>query len=104
MNKPYMLGRISIWMLLVLEFDFTIVFCKGSKHVLVDLLSCRQNGETSTRVGDLLDALVFQLDLVTKCVDDIIHFLQPNTCTIPQLHDETPRLTQLTLRHKLSLM
>ncbi len=40
--RPYgfiILGRITIWLLLFLEYEFTIVYKLGKTHVVVDVLS-----------------------------------------------------------------
>ena len=75
-KKPYTMGHITQWMPLLLEFDFIDIIYKGSKHVLVDRLSRVPNGEPPMVVkDDLLDTLLFQLDLVPKWVEEIKHFL-----------------------------
>jgi hypothetical protein len=38
-NKPQVLGRIARWLLLFLEYEFTIVYRPGETHVVVDVLS-----------------------------------------------------------------
>jgi hypothetical protein len=38
-NKPQVLGRITRWLLLFLEYEFTIVYKPGRTHVVVDVLS-----------------------------------------------------------------
>ena len=61
-------------MLLLLEFDFTVIICKGSNDVLVDHLSRVPNGEPTTCVeDDLLDALF--LGLAWEWAAKISHFL-----------------------------
>jgi hypothetical protein len=42
-NKPHVLGRIIRWLLLFLEYDFTIVYKPGRTHVVVDALSRLSN-------------------------------------------------------------
>jgi hypothetical protein len=37
-NKPHVLGRIARWLLLFLEYDFTVVYKLGGTHVVVDSL------------------------------------------------------------------
>ena len=60
-----MTGRITQWLLILMEFDFTIAIKKGRTHVLADHMSQIPNGEAPTRVDDdLLDALLFLIDLV----------------------------------------
>jgi hypothetical protein len=38
-NKPHVLGRITRWLLLLLEYELTIVYKPGRTHVVVDALS-----------------------------------------------------------------
>jgi hypothetical protein len=38
-NKPQVLGRITRWLLLFLEYEFTIVHKHGKTHAVVDVLS-----------------------------------------------------------------
>ncbi len=39
MNKPITYGRITRWLLLIQEFDITIVYKPGKDNVVADLLS-----------------------------------------------------------------
>jgi hypothetical protein len=36
-NKPQMLGRITRWLLLLLEYEFTIVYKLGKTHVVANV-------------------------------------------------------------------
>jgi hypothetical protein len=38
-NKPQVLGIIASWLLLFLEYDFTIMYKPSKTHVVVDVLS-----------------------------------------------------------------
>jgi hypothetical protein len=38
-NKPQVSGRITKWLLLLLKYEFTIVYKLGRTHVFVDVLS-----------------------------------------------------------------
>jgi hypothetical protein len=42
-NKPHVLGRITRWLLLFLEYEFTIVYKPNRTHVVADVLSRLQN-------------------------------------------------------------
>ena len=44
-NKPCMMGRITRWLLILMEFDFTVAVRKGRTHVLADHMSQIPNGE-----------------------------------------------------------
>jgi hypothetical protein len=37
-NKPQVLGRIARWLLLFLEYEFTVVYKLGKTHVVTDVL------------------------------------------------------------------
>jgi hypothetical protein len=38
-NKPHVLRRITRWLLLFLEYDFTLVYKLGNNHVVANALS-----------------------------------------------------------------
>jgi hypothetical protein len=38
-NKPHVSGRITRWLLLFLEYDFTVVYKLGKTHVVANTLS-----------------------------------------------------------------
>lgn len=60
----------------LLEFDFTIVVRKGEEHVLVDHMCRIPSGEPPSGVeDDLLDAPLFNLDLVPKWSEKISYYL-----------------------------
>lgn len=44
-NKPQVFGRIARWLLLFLEFDFTVVYEAGMQKDIADALSCNRNDE-----------------------------------------------------------
>ncbi len=59
-NKPHVLGRITRWLLLFLEYDFTIMYKLGKTHVVVDVLSRLSNITEPTCVLDqTIDASLF---------------------------------------------
>ena len=51
-NKPCMTGRITRWLLILMEFDFTVAVRKGRTHVLADHMSRIPNGEKPIGVDD----------------------------------------------------
>ena len=56
-NKPCIMGRITRWLLILMEFDFTVTVKKGRTHVLADHMLQIPNREKPTGVDDdLLDA------------------------------------------------
>ncbi len=38
-NKPLVSGRLVIWFLLFIEYDFKIIYKRGRSHPMVDALS-----------------------------------------------------------------
>jgi len=63
-NKPHALGKISRWLLLFLEYEFTIVYKLGRTHVVVYVLS------------RLLDSLE-PLGVLNQTVDASLFFVEP---------------------------
>ncbi len=51
-NKPQVSGRITIWLLLFFQYDFTVVYKLGRIHVVVDALSRLSNSAEPTSVLD----------------------------------------------------
>ncbi len=49
-NKPHVLRRIARWLLLFLEYDYTVVYKLGKTHVVVDVLSKLRNVIEPSRV------------------------------------------------------
>ncbi len=59
-NKPQVLGRITRWLLLFLEYDFTMVYKPGRIHVIADALSKLPNIIKPISVHDkTIDANLF---------------------------------------------
>jgi hypothetical protein len=63
-NKPHMFRRIARWLLLFLEYEFTVVYKHGRTHVVVDVLS---------RLPDNLDPL----GVPDQTVDASLFFVKP---------------------------
>jgi hypothetical protein len=51
-NKPQVSGRIAQWLLLFLEYDFTVVYKPGKTHGVVDALSGSPHGEPAIGVEE----------------------------------------------------
>ena len=59
-KKPQLTGRLARWMLLLQEFDFTIIHTPGKLHAIVDYLSRIEHGEEAVGVFDQLpDASIY---------------------------------------------
>ena len=60
LKKPQLTVRLARWMLLLQEFDFTIIHTPGKLHAIADYLSRIDQGEEVVGVFDqLLDASIF---------------------------------------------
>ena len=52
MNKPVTNARVTRWLLLLQEFDITIIDKRGKENVVADFLSCFTNSDDSLHVED----------------------------------------------------
>ena len=92
-NKPCNTGRIVRWILILLEFDFTVVVKKGVTHQRADHLSRLIMGEGQQGVpDDLPDAYLFNVEMVPQWSKDIVPML-----TIGSLRLSDSMDTNLTL-------
>ena len=77
-----MTRRITRWLLILMEFDFTVIIRKGRTHVLADHISRMTNGEVLIGVeDDLPDAPLFLIDLVLEWAKEICHYLTNGVST-----------------------
>jgi hypothetical protein len=53
MNKPITNGRVTIWLLLLQEFDITILDKPGKENVVVDFLSKLTNDGDAIPIEDV---------------------------------------------------
>jgi hypothetical protein len=64
-NKPQVLGRITRWLLLLLEYEFIIVYKPSRTHVVVDVLSILPDGSKPLGVpNETVDASLFFVELI----------------------------------------
>ena len=74
MNKPCLTRRITHWLLILMEFDFTVAVRERRIHVLADHMSRISNREKPIGVDDdLPDAPLFLVDLVPEWAEEICH-------------------------------
>ena len=87
-NKPCNTGRLVRWFLILLEFDFTVVVKKGITHHRADHLSRLINGEKPTGVpDDLLDAYLFNVEMIPKWSKDVVPMLTMGTLQLSPSKD-----------------
>ena len=53
MNKPITNGRVTLWLLLLQEFNITIIDRPGKENLVADFLSCVQHEDSTKPVGAL---------------------------------------------------
>lgn len=80
-NKPNLVGKLVRWMMLLQEFDFTIL---GSEHTIVDFLSRIDSGEPADEVPEQFsDADLFTIEeAALDWYDEIMGFLTTRTFPI----------------------
>ncbi len=78
-NKPQVLGRIARWLLLFLEYDFTILYKPSKTHVITNALSRLPDiREPTSAPNQTIDASMFSKE--PELLNDIKEFLK--TCQI----------------------
>ena len=76
------------WFLILLEFDFTVVVKKGITHMRVDHLSRLTTGEDPIGVpDDLLDAYLFNVDMIPEWSVNVVSLLTIGTLQISESMD-----------------
>ena len=76
MNKPLTSGRVTRWLLLLQEFNVTIVDRPGKSNVVADFLSRLDNpGEATPVNDDFLDEHIFSMSIDSLWFSDIANYL-----------------------------
>ena len=76
MNKPITLGRITRWLLLLQEFDITIIDKPRKDNVVPSLLSrLNANGENLPVEDNFLDEHLFAISTLSPWYVDIANYL-----------------------------
>ena len=76
MNKPVTPGRVTRWLLLLQEFDITIVDKPGKDNVVADFLSRLEHDGKNTPVDDnFLDEHIFAISTNTQWYANIANYL-----------------------------
>ena len=75
-NKPCSIGRIIHWFVILLEFEFMVAVKTRKTHLRVDHVSRITTGKKAIGVDDdLPDAALFQVEMVPKWSERMVHFL-----------------------------
>ena len=76
-NKADLSGRIARWVLLLEEFDYTVQYKPGKKHLRADHLSRLEGEPVSTAIDDdLVDENLFLVTATPIWYQNIAEFLQ----------------------------
>jgi hypothetical protein len=89
-NKPELSGRLARWVLLLTEFDYTVQYKPGKKHLQADHLSRISTELSSTDIDDEFpDARLFAIRKVPSWYEYIAEFL--STQQFPPHMDKNER-------------
>ena len=76
MNKPITYGRVTRWLLLLQEFDITILDKPGKDNVVVDFLSRLTIGDNCTPIEDYFpDDYLFSIYTHSPWYADIANYI-----------------------------
>jgi hypothetical protein len=76
MNKPITNGRITRWLLLLQEFNITIIDRPGKDNQVADFLSCLNNPGESVPVADSFpDENLFSISSKSPWFADVANYL-----------------------------
>lgn len=96
------MGRITRWLLLLQEFDFSIVVRKGKQLYMADHLSRIKTGEPPTRVNDELpNASLFKVDYLHEWYLELVKYLMSGRPLLDRSKTKTRRLIRLTGPYQL---
>ena len=92
-NKPQLSGRIARWVLLLQEFDFDVDVRLGKKHANADFLSRLSKEVDPTSIDDsLLDAHLFNVDVIPIEYADVLYYLKNNTFPLEYIDKQKQQL------------
>ena len=76
MNKPITNGRVTRWLLLLQEFNITVVDRPGRENLVADFLSCIQHDDGAKLVDDTFhDEHLFDVSVQTPRFANIANYL-----------------------------
>ena len=77
------------WFVILLEFDFIVAIKKVSTHSQSNHVSCLTNGEIPIGVNDdLPDVMLFQVEMVPKWSEHVVHLLSTTVLTLGESVEE----------------
>ena len=84
-NKPFNIGRIVRWFIILLEFHFIVVVKKGKTHQRANHLSRLTHREKPVGVeDDLPDAYLLNIEMVQRWSEELIPLLTIGQLNIPK--------------------
>lgn len=76
MNKPITNSRVTRWLILLQEFNITVIDQPGKENQVVDFLSClNKEGKNVPIFDEFLDEHIFAIATHTPWFDDISNYL-----------------------------
>jgi len=100
MNKPVTSGRVTRWLLLLQEFNITILDRPGKENQVVDFLSRLQNqGEVVPVEDSFLDENLFAISIVNPWYADLANYLSTGRTPPYFTPKEEKRLVKQSARY-----
>jgi hypothetical protein len=100
MNKPITNARLTIWLLLLQEFNITIIDRPGRDNLVVDFLSRLIHTGDSTPVDDdFPDENLFSISTFTPWYADIANYLVTDKLPQGMISREKQRIIQLSANY-----
>ena len=99
MNKPITNARVTIWLLLLQEFDITIVDRPGKENVVVDFLSRLKTDENSPVDDSFPDEYLFAVSAHSPWYADISNYLVAGKLPSHLSHRERRKIIQQSARY-----
>jgi hypothetical protein len=101
-NKPQLSGRLTRWVLLLQEFDFTVNVRPGKKHANADFLSRMSEEINPESIDDSFpDAHLFNVEIILAEYADVIHYLSTSTFPSDYSDKQKQRLAHKALPYTL---
>ena len=100
LNKPHVSSHIAQWLLLFLEYDFTVVHKPGKSHGMANALFWLPNGEPTTGIQDQpTDAGLYYV--LPEWLQDIVTYLKIEAAPLSISKDEQYKLILKALPYAL---